>query len=386
MQVRQSPSALCFTGRYVQGYAQRRPGFTLIELMIGLVLGLITTLIVMQVLANSEGQRRTTSSGADAQVNGAVALFTLQRDIEAAGYGFSANPNVLGCTVKGQYSSTAVSFTLAPVVITADASGGPDTIQVISSSKSSFSLPLYVSENHPTSVSYFVVQSSLGVSAGDLMLAAPASYDATHWCSLFSVTNTSGSTTTQLSSTTVPHVEQSDAPWNHSGAAVFPTGGYDAGSTIFDMGKLVDHTYTISNSALHLASLSSDAGTPSGQDVTPQIVMLKALYGKDTDGDKVVDTYDTTTPTTAAGWQQVMAVRIAVVARSTQYEKNVVTTSNPTWDVGTTGTSGLSTSTCNGTSKCLTLQVGGSADTTWKHYRYKVYDTVVPLRNILWNS
>jgi type IV pilus assembly protein PilW len=32
----------------------------------------------------------------------------------------------------------------------------------------------------------------------------------------------------------------------------------------------------------------------------------------------------------------------------------------------------------------VTLKVDGNAD--WKHYRYKVYETVVPLRNLLWQS
>jgi len=39
--------------------------------------------------------------------------------------------------------------------------------------------------------------------------------------------------------------------------------------------------------------------------------------------------------------------------------------------------------TC-GESKCLTLQVSAAASTEWRHYRYKVFDTVIPLRNMLW--
>jgi type IV pilus assembly protein PilW len=35
-------------------------------------------------------------------------------------------------------------------------------------------------------------------------------------------------------------------------------------------------------------------------------------------------------------------------------------------------------------SKCLKLVVNTLAD--WKRYRYRVYDTVIPLRNMLWNS
>jgi type IV pilus assembly protein PilW len=73
---------------------------------------------------------------------------------------------------------------------------------------------------------------------------------------------------------------------------------------------------------------------------------------------------------------------MAVVARSAQREKEAVTTADPLWDVGQTVTV-TGTADC-GESQCLTLQVSTAADTEWQHYRYKVFDTVIPLRNMLW--
>ena len=101
-----------------------------------------------------------------------------------------------------------------------------------------------------------------------------------------------------------------------------------------------------------------------------------------------IDSYDNVTPTTNAGWLQVMAIRVAVVARSGQYEKDAVTSvdQNSTgilWDVGTAAPVAGS-ATCHGTSKCLTLKLDSTAN--WTNYRYKVYDTVIPLRNLLWKS
>src|SRR5689334_15387844 len=81
------------------GTRSRIAGFTLIELMIGVLIGLLASLAVTQVMVNSEGQKRTTTSGSDAQVNGALALATLQRAIQSAGYGFAANPTSLGCAL-----------------------------------------------------------------------------------------------------------------------------------------------------------------------------------------------------------------------------------------------------------------------------------------------
>ena len=45
-------------------------GFTLVELMVGVLIGLIGTVVIFQVFAVSEGQKRTTTGGSDAQQNG----------------------------------------------------------------------------------------------------------------------------------------------------------------------------------------------------------------------------------------------------------------------------------------------------------------------------
>jgi type IV pilus assembly protein PilW len=114
-------------------------------------------------------------------------------------------------------------------------------------------------------------------------------------------------------------------------------------------------------------------------------VMMQAMYGKDTNGDGKVDTYEKSmpSPATNADWKNVLSVRIAVVARSNQFEKDVVTSTVPVWDVGS-AIAVTGAVSCNGGSKCLSLDVSTLAD--WQHYRYKVYDTIVPLRNALWND
>ncbi|MBI2291463.1 MAG: prepilin-type N-terminal cleavage/methylation domain-containing protein [Betaproteobacteria bacterium] len=62
-------------------------GFSLVEIMIAVVVGMLGILIIMQVFLVSEGQKRTTTGGADAQENALMAMFTLEREMRIAGLG-----------------------------------------------------------------------------------------------------------------------------------------------------------------------------------------------------------------------------------------------------------------------------------------------------------
>jgi type IV pilus assembly protein PilW len=391
---------MCWPRRSINEAAPltRRPrvprGFTLVELMVGLLIGLLASLAVTQVMVGSEGKKRTTTSGSDAQVNGALALNALQRAIQPAGYGFAAVQQSLGCTVTAVFNGSnppvaGFPTTLAPVIITQGASNGPDSIQVMASGKTSYSVPLRVVSpgyNPATAATKFkfpvaTVQGVAGpyptsgavVTPGDLMLAV---VNASTPCEMFQVTQTPSTTST---------VDRPDdgAGWNGAG---FPTGTYPDGSFLLNMGAMVHNTYFIGTQSLRVTSLQIAAdSTPSyvaATELFSNIVNMKAMYGKDTNADGAIDTWDNTTPTTPALWLQVLAVRVAVVARSAQYEKEEVTSTNPLWDVGS-AIAITGTATC-GSSKCLSLKVDFLTD--WKHYRYKVFDTVIPLRNMLWNS
>ena len=83
-----------------RGTRRRARGVSLIELMVGLLIGLLAVLVISQVLFAVEGQKRTTTSGADAQLTGTLALYTLQRELEMAGYGLTTSQLGLGCTIR----------------------------------------------------------------------------------------------------------------------------------------------------------------------------------------------------------------------------------------------------------------------------------------------
>src|SRR3989338_4602311 len=87
--------------------------------MVGLAIGMATVVIMLQMLSNSDTMKRTASGGNDAQMTGTLALYTLERDIRASGYGISAY-NILGCKLTFKTTSGAsVTVPLAPTTINA---------------------------------------------------------------------------------------------------------------------------------------------------------------------------------------------------------------------------------------------------------------------------
>ncbi len=71
----------------------RQQGFNIIEMMVGLTIGLLGLLAVTQVMITFNQQRNTTTQTMEAQSNGAMAAFMLERDLAQGGYGLMALKN-----------------------------------------------------------------------------------------------------------------------------------------------------------------------------------------------------------------------------------------------------------------------------------------------------
>lgn len=88
-------------------------GFSIVDIMVGMVISLIGVIIIFQVFQESESIKRRTTGGGDAQQNGVAALFQVERSLKQAGYGLNSNDAGIN-----------------PVVITANAIDTPDSITV----------------------------------------------------------------------------------------------------------------------------------------------------------------------------------------------------------------------------------------------------------------
>ncbi|WP_269533710.1 PilW family protein [Chitinimonas sp. BJYL2] len=343
-------------------------GFSLIELLVGLAIGAIGLLVVSQAFVIADGQKRRTSSGADSQTTGVLSTFILERDIRQAGYGITDGP-ILGCTAlavdKAVDATTTMQIDLAPVRIIAGAGSAPDTIRVSYSTSESRLIPAQLTSPNNGNNANYKVNSRAGFCPGDVTLLAE---EGNPYCVIAQVTGIPGTPGQTDNIIHNPGNYDSDCgagpkvddQYNPPGGVTFPPAATDTnfgvGTSLYNLGALpITNTYAIQNAALTLNN------TP----IAENVVNLKGWFGKDTNNDGVVDTFDKVTPTTPAGWRQIRTLRFATVIRGQAQENTLVTPATlPLW-------SGTGAPT-------ITLS---DAE---RRYRYRVYQTTVPLRNLFW--
>ncbi len=346
---------------------QKARGFSLVELMVGLVIGMVGVVIMMQIFSVSEGYKRSTTGGDDAQNNGAISLYGLQRDLRQAGqgsYSFTDNAAaanayaLIGCNLTLRAGVTVNA--LGPVTINhpdiPDGDANTDTLLVF-----------YGNGNDGPE--------------GDRIEAQPAT--TTYTLAGFAVAASAPSVSFSANDRVVAHPTPRPSPCNLTMESVtavaisnVTVGTGVAGMTggaLFNLGqapRLI--AYAVRNGSLTMCDymVNDCAGAVGAQwvQLASNVVSLRAQYGRDTTAgtmDGTVDVYDQTTPANVCQWVRMRAIRVAVVARSAQLEKDNVA-SAPVW----------------GGAASQPIDLSDDAD--WQRYRYKTFETVVPLRNVAW--
>ena len=167
----------------------------MVELMVGITIALLASLVIFQTLAASEGYKRTTVSGNEAQQNGAVALYTIERDVRQAGFGLGALFE-LPCDITGFDETGAMTFPInasqwGPAVITNGAAGAPDRISLNYAASDALPFATTLSNNYGGNAANLVVDNRYGFKEGDLVLVIDQANPMTD-CSLMQVTGVPG--------------------------------------------------------------------------------------------------------------------------------------------------------------------------------------------------
>lgn len=420
-------------------------GFTLVELMVGLVIGLIATLVIMQTFSAFEGNKRSTTGISDAQTSGNIGLYMVQRELQFAGYGIPVASGTLP-TIKDEnmpYKSN--KFQSFSASTPADLEAEMDA--ALATAKAAYEAQIAINtaqvqqgENYsalrcdPAPHLYLDLDEDPGTAPINVDVTTPAfitENGASDSITIIYGNTNRGSIPTRISSvdsatnkinvdTNIScrqdnvalilkdinkgHGNQCQAVRLKSSADGFNNAALDDDGNGDGVGKivLVDPT-TIDYSkvepgdrlacigkvqritfAINGNQLTKDVNGSGAQPIVDEIVGLQAQYGLSANANsEIVDIDNPASWTDATGaWaaplavtnrNRIKAVRLALIARNNLYEKDIVSQE------------------CNGAASgpakvCIWGGNAGLSATLgadWNHYRYRVYELIVPLKNVL---
>ncbi|MCR6478168.1 PilW family protein [Variovorax sp. ZS18.2.2] len=370
----------------------KQRGLTLIELLVAMVIGLIVTLAVTSIVVTGETHKRITTSTNDMEQAGAYAAYVLDRAVRSAGSSLvqSVQPTdrgVFGCKLNAAAKLPATGFPapfkkafltkaasdlrVAPLLIGKSQSDtGSDVLVVMGGDAVAGGVPRGLTD--PGSANTLAMDNTVGVSVDDLVLV---SQQGTTDCLLEQVSGVAskvltlgGNYYTAGKSTSLETLAASTSTY------VTPLGNPANGNVQFLLLGVGDNRTLVGYDLL----LGADGAT---QALADGVAELHAIYGVDSNGDGILDSW---ADPGAAGFdiaavmqtpetmRKIVAVRIALVMRSANKEKETVSSA----------TLKLFGDDFQDASKNPVAQTVTLSDDE-RHYRHRVVEFTIPLRNML---
>lgn len=378
-------------------------GFSVVELMISIVIGMLALVFAMRLITGSEQSKQSALGSSDSMQNGMLAMFSISGDASQAGFGLN-DPLLLGCntsfTDKSGYTlavatrGAATIRPLSPAIIESNGSA-PDVISLYSGSALSGTGTMRLVADYRGGTGIEVDRDPYGFALGDVVVVAPE--DRNGDCAL-----------AQISSKPVPKPGDNPVVMVGGGANLRYNSG-DLGSAytasrarIFNLGPAATlslHTWSVNNGFLRLRSTDMAGANAAPATVADNIVSIKAQYGFDTRAASAFASRNgmrvgrwSATMINADGdgvtggpgdYERLAAVRIAVVARSKTRERaNAAGACSATPNRPTVFTT---EEPAGVTAVPITVDVAVPNETAdWRCYRYRVFETVVAMRNADW--
>jgi type IV pilus assembly protein PilW len=370
-------------------------GFSLVELLVAMAIGLILTLAITTVMSNSEGAKRSITSTNDANQTGTYVSYVLDRALRSAGSGYSQRWNeAFGCRINASrdnevmlprgmplpapFAAMPTTVALAPVIITKGAGANASDVLTIMTGTGGFGET--AQRVMPSSITSAGLRlpNTLGLRGNDLVLL---------------VEDGLGCMLQQIQS---GFVGTSDQQLTFSGRYHAATGtsvsmaSYGAAGTsttyALHLGNAVDNAPMFqmvgvgANNTLMSYDLLRIADADEAVPIAEGVVQMRALYGVDTTGDGRQDVWvdPGTAPYDAAtlldgsagsrlNLRRIVSVRLGLVVRGTSIERQAVSPASLTLfdDLGAP----------------FSQPVALSEDE--RKQRHRVIEVTVPLRNVL---
>lgn len=338
-------------------------GFSIVEMLVAVVIGMVVAMAAFGVLSNSEGRKRTAIGVNDANQSGAYAVYALDRVLRSAGTGFSQGwAKVGGCRLNAAMPAPASetwpraaalpapfagipqTLRLAPVVIFQDASAaGSDVLMVMSGAAGFGEAPAAV---QPLSITatQVLLANTIGFRANDLVMLSGGGE-----CLMTQVAATKPACAGDPAAS--PPTSTCGQQLPLGGSYYTPTGAGTSLATLAGLSEV--NAFVIGNSddnrpQFQLFGVGADNtlfshdmlllnGSNTALPVAEGVVELRAVYGIDSNADGILDSWADpgTAPWTAAtlmngssasntNLRNIVAVRVGLVMRSSLIERDNV--------------------------------------------------------------
>lgn len=369
-------------------------GFGLVEIMVGVVIGMIAVLVIFQVFNVAEGFKRNSTAYGEAQQAGLYSIFALGMELSNAGTGINAaSTDLQWCADTG---NIATSFRPIPVLIT-DGGGAANSDTFVVNYSVATTLLTSAPFLKPAGLgqSYYV-QSPGGFHVNDLVVGIQAT----------------GAPTGCASST----VQAVSAVGADGGVTLTQTGtnlNFTAASLLFNLGpcnRVQKVKYNVANGVLLstpllntstaiLANCGQPVAQPAVNPVASNVLVMKVEYGINTSASVQQEVNTWVQATAGGGWDpatllpakvttinQIKAVRIGIIVQSEQFDRSLSAFTGGDYVNGTYNWVLFDCAAAN-KATCPGRLIGSVAPTANPagNWRFRKYETIIPLRNVLWN-
>lgn len=399
----------------------RTGGFTLVELMVAMTIGLVLALAVSLTMLSMGHQFRVVGATSAAQVNAQLALSLINEAGRSAGVGLFNNGQPL-CASFNAWRSGAVVSNGAPLLPARIIDGGSNTAsdRLVFTASGAIG-PL---SGSPVLDAMVTAASDITVTHGSTLAANDLAIVGVPWngttpptptpCLLFQVTATPatsvacGGNASQCK--TVAHAAggsynppagtfttEPRYGFDSAGGAVGPAVVQRFGASFRQNAyallcdTLVQYDAFADNPSCSTGPLSFGGGANA---LVTDIVQMHAQYGisNGAASDIVTDWVDART-VGAINWGapsageagRIKAVRVVLVSRSKEPAPELVTAASCTNAGGVVNTGPCSFNDA----QAPAIDLSGTtvaAGQSWRNYRYRVHQAVIPLRNVIWSN
>ena len=361
-------------------------GVSMIEVMLSITISLLSLALLLNILQIFKRNTNQVNENAFNQIKNTNLLSFMERDIRMAGYGFMPL-EIIGCNVKRYYKKRIDDQILQPIEIKDGENGAYDALRIMYSTKNKPNIPAILIKELKAS-NTMLTNNSLEIKPNDFLVV----HDKGSECSLLQVTGIDAEKI-RIS------FESEKSAWNSATFNdVFPSVGYPMYTSLTNLGEIADITYSLNKlNQFEITSFLSTNNSVNKQIVNSDIINFQAQYGFDArEGEqvspmvtkwssKMLDINKDSIVGNSADIKKILAIRIAVVSRNRNPELPVngecSTSSSPNWMAGNEE---------NGELELTNIDVSKNTDKSevpnWACYQYKVMQSVIPIKNLIWSE